>query len=110
MEMISESISFETNAGTTSPGSILQVLGCPDGVLNHPRMSAAEKRAVLASWASDAHAVPDVPSLRQLDDGCVVEVDEIFRALKTLDARDENALFKTGVQRCGRDRLPAGVD
>jgi hypothetical protein len=45
----------------------------------------AEKREILARWASDAHAVEDVPALRQLDDGSVVAVDLILQALKSLD-------------------------
>src|SRR4051812_25040058 len=52
------------------------VLGHPDDVVRHPRMTLAEKRAVLAAWASDAHAVEDAPGLRQLDDGSLVAVDE----------------------------------
>jgi hypothetical protein len=61
----------------------------PDEVLADPRMSADEKRALLASWASDAHAVPGSPSIRQLEDGSLVEVDEILHALKALHASDD---------------------
>ena len=46
----------------------------------------AEKRAVLASWVSDARAIENAPSLRRLDSGAVVEVDEILQALSSLDA------------------------
>ena len=59
--------------------------GHPDDVLRHPTMSIAEKRALLASWASDARAIPGVPILRQLDDGSVLMVDQILRALTALD-------------------------
>ncbi|RXT38165.1 hypothetical protein B5V01_27195 [Mesorhizobium erdmanii] len=58
----------------------------PDEILNDPAMSRAEKRALLASWASDARAVPARPSMRQLEDGSHIEVDEILQALKALDA------------------------
>ncbi|WP_322419476.1 hypothetical protein [Mesorhizobium huakuii] len=58
----------------------------PDIIVNDPAMSPAEKRALLASWASDAHAVPGRPSMRQLEDGSRIEVDEILQALKALDA------------------------
>jgi hypothetical protein len=61
------------------------ILGHPDDVLRDPRLTVAEKREILARWASDAHAVEDVPALRQLDDGSVVAVDLILQALKSLD-------------------------
>jgi hypothetical protein len=61
----------------------------PDEVLADPRMSTDEKRALLASWASDARGVPGLPSMRQLEDGSLVDVDEILHALKALDASDD---------------------
>ena len=57
----------------------------PDDVASDPRLTLAEKRAVLASWISDARAVENAPSLRRLDSGAVVEVDAILRALVLLD-------------------------
>jgi hypothetical protein len=74
----------------------------PDEVLADPWMSSDEKRALLASWASDAHAVPGLPSMRQLEDGSLVDVDEILRALKALDASDGPDAFApqpTGLSR-----------
>ncbi len=38
----------------------------PDDVLKDPHLSRQEKRAILASWASDASAVQDEPRLRWL--------------------------------------------
>ena len=38
----------------------------PDDVLKDPDLSVAEKRAILRSWASDASAVQDDPTLRWL--------------------------------------------
>jgi hypothetical protein len=38
----------------------------PREVLKDPLLDAAEKRAILASWASDASAVQDEPQLRWL--------------------------------------------
>lgn len=38
----------------------------PDDVLKDPHLPPDEKRAVLASWASDASAVQDEPGLRWL--------------------------------------------
>ena len=57
----------------------------PDDVLRDAALLMAEKKAILASWISDARAVENAPSLRQLDSGSVVEVDVILRALVSLD-------------------------
>jgi len=57
----------------------------PDDVASDPDLPLAEKRALLASWISDARAVENSPSLRRLDSGAVVEVDAILRALVLLD-------------------------
>jgi hypothetical protein len=59
----------------------------PEDVLAHPILSADEKRAVLASWASDAHALENAPALRRLDNGAVVALDDILRALSELDQK-----------------------
>ncbi|MFG1183749.1 hypothetical protein [Xanthobacter aminoxidans] len=58
----------------------------PDQVLDHPSMSAEEKRELLSSWASDRHAVENAPALRRLDGGAVVPVDDILAALAALPA------------------------
>ena len=52
----------------------------PDDVTSDPKLTTAEKRAVLASWISDVRAVEDAPSFRRLDSGAVVEVDAIVVA------------------------------
>jgi hypothetical protein len=57
----------------------------PRDATTDPKLTTAEKRAVLASWISDARAVENAPSLRQLDSGAVVEVDAILQALVLLD-------------------------
>ena len=36
----------------------------PRDVVSHPTLSLSEKRAILASWASDASAIAACPSLR----------------------------------------------
>jgi len=59
----------------------------PREVLAHPGLSSAEKRGLLASWASDACAVESCPALRCLP-GCRAEpvpVDEVLAALLALD-------------------------
>lgn len=57
----------------------------PDQVIGDPQLTQAEKREILASWASDARAVPGAADLRQLDNGAVVRVGDVLRALKSLD-------------------------
>ena len=54
-------------------------------VLSDSLMHREEKRALLASWASDLHAVENWPALRRLDDGTVLHIDAILNALKALD-------------------------
>lgn len=59
----------------------------PDDVLAADDIGPDEKRAILASWASDIFAIESVPALR-LCPGTdkAVSYDEIMEALKTLDA------------------------
>jgi hypothetical protein len=59
----------------------------PSEVLSNQILSIAEKRCVLAAWASDAFAVRGSPWLRQLpgSPGAVVPLSEIFAALQDLD-------------------------
>src|SRR3981189_1883545 len=65
----------------------------PGTVFDHPRdvladatLSRAEKRAILASWASDAAAAPSCPSLRAAPGATTgVSIDDILGALSSLD-------------------------
>ena len=57
----------------------------PDDIVSDPTLTTAEKKAILASWSSDARAIENAPALRRLDSGAVVEVDAILRALASLD-------------------------
>jgi hypothetical protein len=57
----------------------------PDDLLNDTGLTGPEKRAILASWLSDARAVENAPALRQLDGGAIVEVDALLHALTALD-------------------------
>lgn len=62
----------------------------PDEVLSSPVLTAAEKRCVLAAWASDAFAVEDRPWHRQLPGAPgVVPLKEILAALRRLDGEDD---------------------
>ena len=65
----------------------------PGSVYNHPRdvvsdsaLSIGEKRAILASWASDAASVASNPTLRELPGSyTAVTIDEVLEALSALD-------------------------
>ena len=58
----------------------------PDEVVENPDLTLNEKRAILASWASDACAVEAAPALRRPPGSKrAVKVDEILEALRTLD-------------------------
>lgn len=58
----------------------------PRDVVTDPDLTLNEKKAILASWASDARAVEAAPALR-LGPGCSrpVPVDDILDALRSLD-------------------------
>ena len=65
----------------------------PGSVYDHPRdvvadqtISIGEKRAILASWASDAAAVASNPALRKLPGShWLVTIDDVLEALYALD-------------------------
>lgn len=60
----------------------------PRDVLQDPELDLADKRAVLASWLSDASAVQDQPQLRWLlGTPEPVHVDDIREALLRLDSQ-----------------------
>jgi len=58
----------------------------PLDVVRDTDMTAAEKRSVLASWASDACAIESNPALRATATGNVVNYDDIIDALQSPDA------------------------
>src|SRR6185312_267115 len=62
-----------------------QAFGHPSEVVNDPDLTLNEKRAILASWASDACAVEATPGLRSAPRGSTVRFDDIMDALRTLD-------------------------
>ena len=67
----------------------------PDDVLKDPHLTIQDKREILSSWASDASAVQDEPSLRWLL-GTIEPVPlDVCAALKRLDA----------IEACHDDRL-----
>ncbi|WP_038976675.1 hypothetical protein [Bradyrhizobium japonicum] len=73
---------FDLNA-LLHPGT---VFSHPREVVADPNLSLAEKRAILASWASDASAIASCPALRSPDGlKALVHIDEILESLRALD-------------------------
>jgi hypothetical protein len=97
----------------------------PMDVVRDPDLTLNEKRAILASWASDACAVEAAPELRIAGSGGFVRWDDIMDALRTLDreadgcgkplphykrvlARKRAGLFRLSRFRLRRDRGDQG--
>jgi hypothetical protein len=73
---------FDLNA-LLHPGT---VFAHPRDVVANASLSLSEKRAILASWASDASAIASCPSLRAPGGlKAPVSIDEILEALRALD-------------------------
>jgi hypothetical protein len=76
----------------------LNALVHPSTVFDHPKdvladssLSISEKRAILASWASDASAIASCPALRApVGLKAPVTIDEILEALWELDGGPRN--------------------
>jgi hypothetical protein len=67
----------------THPGTVFDH---PLDVVTHPGLDVSRKRAILASWASDASAIASCPALRApagLKNP--ISIDEILDALAELD-------------------------
>src|SRR4051794_22918410 len=75
-----------------------QAFAHPSEVMNDPDLTLNEKRAILASWASDACAVEAAPALRRGPNGKHVAFDDVMEALRSLDeearAADGRAKYK----------------
>jgi len=74
----------------------------PRDVVSDPDLTLNEKRAILASWASDACAVEAAPALRAAPCGVPVRFDEIMDALRTLDREAglaDQARYRRAVRR-----------
>lgn len=59
--------------------------GSPTEVVNDPDLTLNAKRAILASWASDACAIEAAPELRARPHGRPIRFDDIIEALRALD-------------------------
>jgi hypothetical protein len=78
----------------------------PHEVVGHPDLSPEEQRAVLAAWASDASAIPDLPALRQLPGTPFpVTFAAIQEARERLDAQAPPA-FLGGARKRGSGSAP----
>jgi hypothetical protein len=78
---------FDFNA-LLHPGTVFEH---PKDVVGHVGLTTAEKRAILASWASDASAMASCPAMRS-PAGLKkpVSIDEILAALCDLDGGPRN--------------------
>ena len=76
---------MQINPEGMSTGLNTNSLNHPEQVVSDPALALSQKREILAFWASDRHAVPDKPNLRQVDSGAILEVKEILEALRVLD-------------------------
>lgn len=87
---------FKGTTSNANDGFNLDTLLYPAKAFRHPMdvvrdadLTLNEKRAILASWASDACAVEATPALRSTASGSAVSWDEIMDALRTLDGEGE---------------------
>lgn len=72
-------------------------LSSPSEVVSHPQLEPQVKRAILASWASDAFAVRSSPTLRKPPElPAPVALGEVLDALKCLDGDHPQAERRDG--------------
>ena len=71
----------------------------PAAVLKDPDLTINEKRAILASWASDACALEAAPDLRAAPSGRLVRFDEIMEALRALDKEANGNTYRRVLRR-----------
>src|SRR3979411_3553843 len=88
------------------PGTVFEH---PKDVVMHPSLTLAEKRAILASWASDASAIASCPALRAPEGlKAPVTIDEILEALCALDGGPRHPPGGKPMRLRSVERLPAG--
>src|SRR3954470_12082920 len=63
----------------------------PSEVVHDPDLTLNEKRAILASWASDACTIEAAPALRQTPAGTTVSFDDVMDALRELDKQAQDS-------------------
>lgn len=87
-----------------------QAFDHPSEVVDDPDLSLDEKRAILASWASDACAIEAAPELRVSPRGTRVRFDDIMKALRALDKQANAHRYRapTRVSHAVKSRRGAG--
>lgn len=84
----------EVNRNANSPDVLFRPashFASPDDVLQDDKLSPAEKRVILSSWASDMYAVESCPWLREVPGMAQpVALKDILAALRQLDAADDD--------------------
>jgi hypothetical protein len=80
----------------------------PRHVVDDPDLTLNEKRAILASWASDACAIEAAPALRQAPgSGQRVRLDHVMDALRALDQQaGHHYRAPPGYRRVLANRIP----
>jgi hypothetical protein len=80
----------------------------PQHVVSDPDLTLNEKRAILASWASDACAIEAAPDLRQAPGTSQpVRFDDVMDALRALDRQaGENYRRPPRYRRLLKNRVP----
>ena len=68
-----------------------RAFGHPREILEDGDLTLNEKRAILASWASDACAMEAAPQMRETVGGNIVPFDDIMDALRALDRSEAAA-------------------
>src|ERR1700730_18023932 len=71
----------------------------PREVVDEPELTLNEKRAILASWASDACAIEAAPELRARPRVSPVRFDDIMDALRTLDRQANGDKYRRVLRR-----------
>jgi hypothetical protein len=80
----------------------------PRDVVADPNLTLAEKRALLASWASDASTIASCPALRAPDGlKAPVHIDEILDALCALDSGPRHPPGGKPMRLCSTERRAA---
>jgi hypothetical protein len=78
----------------------------PSNVVNDPDLTLNEKRAILASWASDACAIAAAPALRRTPGGKTpVKFDDVMEALRSLDKQEHDDVTARCRRQLRRGRL-----
>ena len=92
-----EEFQFQAPSAASDPSVPPQLIfEHPNEVLLDPDLTPAERRAILASWASDLHAVEGLPQVRQLENGTRICLKDALRALRALDERGLKVIDQVG--------------